>query len=344
MSSKIPFFLLLAIVCGCSDSSRPQANTDLGDNEEYYSEVEIGLRIDGIRRQVTERSWATVVIQRQSVFTNQDDFTLYNPGLIDGDENGNIFVFDYSDFLLKSYNIDSGPISRYGNGRGVGPQEFMSVMGLELLGDTLVVVLDMYGEKLEYFSYSGEYRKIKKLDRPFTRFSISETGQEYYMGLFPDFLIQSEYRGVNHRYPSLDPSTARDRLQFSGFIEAYSNGVLFSPLTNNYVAAYSPDGTFQYAFETVPRGKKHGYSGQDNSRSISIDTDYIYVQARNVEATDSSNTVIDVYDIGNGEYKWSIRIPVRSRLAKVSMPYFYSLQDTSVAIVQIKINDAREAE
>lgn len=330
--------MTLVLLAGCTDDDGLQSSNHDSFTSVYHVEDMIGLQVDSIRHQESQRIWVEIENVSMETYQDQPGARLYTPGLINGDGRGNIFVFDYGDFLLKRYSFNQGYITSYGSGRGAAPDELMSSMGIEILGDSVVAILDMYGKKVVYYNYDGRLIDTSILDKSYTRFSLDDGGAQYYMGMFPEFLIRSIYQNREYQFPELNPETARQRMQFSGFIQSFDEGVVFSPFTSNIFMVFSTDGSLVYSAETVPHNQKRSINDGDNSRSISINGDYIYIQARNTEAQDSLHTIIDVYNLYGGEYEWSMRLPVRSRLMNVTDSYFYSLQDTSVVVGTYNLN------
>jgi hypothetical protein len=97
---------------------------------------------------------------------NEDDdenYLLVNPVEIESDEEGNIFILDYRECLIKKFDPQGRFIRQFGR-RGQGPGEFQNPYSMVISHRNKIYVGDPGLNKIEEFSLNGEYKQTLKIE------------------------------------------------------------------------------------------------------------------------------------------------------------------------------------
>ena len=148
MNKWLSLLSLLVLTTSCRDI------TEVAGGEDGLS----GLVIPGIKEQTqSERTWANVNLTK--IMTLPDtSVTVYQLGGVYADERDNIYLVDLG--IMKIYQFDSlgNYIKAFGHGVGEGPGEFLQIMDVGVVGDTMMYLLDAYRSAVSFFKLNGEYK------------------------------------------------------------------------------------------------------------------------------------------------------------------------------------------
>jgi len=92
-----------------------------------------------------------------------ENYMLSYPADIDSDAEGNIYVLDYQDCVLKKYDPHGKFVAQFGR-EGQGPGEFTNPYSMTISHQDLIYVGDTNLNKIEVFSPAGIYQKTMKVD------------------------------------------------------------------------------------------------------------------------------------------------------------------------------------
>ena len=92
------------------------------------------------------------------VVEGDENYMFSYPVDVDSDSDGNIYVLDYRDCVIKKYDSDGEFIKIFG-GKGQGPGEFQVADCLFISSQNELFVKDAGSNKIEQFSQDGEYQK-----------------------------------------------------------------------------------------------------------------------------------------------------------------------------------------
>lgn len=94
---------------------------------------------------------------------DDENYLLVNPAEIESDEEGNIFILDYRECLIKEYDPQGRFIRQFGR-RGQGPGEFQNPYSMVISHQNKIYVGDPGLNKIEEFSLDGEYQQTLKIE------------------------------------------------------------------------------------------------------------------------------------------------------------------------------------
>ena len=93
-----------------------------------------------------------------------DENYMFNyPVDIDSDSEGNIYVLDYQDCVIKKYDPQGKFVAQFGR-KGQGPGEFTNPYSMTISHQNSVYVGDYMLRKIEVFSLAGIYQKTMSVD------------------------------------------------------------------------------------------------------------------------------------------------------------------------------------
>lgn len=84
------------------------------------------------------------------------DYMLYSPVDIDADPDGNVYILDMKDALIKKYDSDGLFIRNIGR-KGKGPGEFDRPIQMEIDSSSRIIVADPYQRRFEFLSRDGNH-------------------------------------------------------------------------------------------------------------------------------------------------------------------------------------------
>jgi len=93
----------------------------------------------------------------------EDNYMFSNPADIDSDTEGNIYVLDYQDCVIKKYDPHGKFVAQLGR-KGQGPGEFTNPYSMTISHQNLIYAGDINLNKIEVFSPTGVYQKTMKVD------------------------------------------------------------------------------------------------------------------------------------------------------------------------------------
>jgi len=97
------------------------------------------------------------------VVEGDEKFMFSTPVDIDSDSEGNIYVLDYDDCIIKKYDKKGQFINQFG-AKGQGPGEFLAVNCMFISQHNEIFVKDGGSRKIEQFSQDGLYQKTYTFD------------------------------------------------------------------------------------------------------------------------------------------------------------------------------------
>jgi hypothetical protein len=260
------------------------------------------------------------------------------------DVNGRVFVVDYGDLSIKSFSPDGQFLRTFGNGRGERLEEFGSITDLSVDPDGRVFVVDQKNGRITIFNSSGGFIKALRLRMPYRVITDPISGEmivmlppdsSYLFGLFNSggkllrsfgrFLEKQEENGI-----ALD-----------GWIEPTDGGgFVYAPLYTGFIASYTGKGELRFwrgtlrpnSLPKVVKGTQAMWISGDaeiSAQSLSVDGRKIYLLSSITNGLKKIGTV-DAYDIMDGRYLYSRRLPERCTQALVRGDYFFTATENSV--------------
>lgn len=297
-----------------------------------------------------------VVAPSERIWLNQDEYQLelihYNEYLSQPFDvvahEGELFVSDLGEQVILRLDESGNKLGSIGEGRGMGPGEFLGFTDFEIVGEHLWVT-DLNTRSISKFSIQGEFLekeevfkgayKIANVDGELLIYQMGETAPLTY----PLRSERSVFFG--------DELTGHaDLLGVTGALTGTSSGdILFAPHYASYLYKLSGSGEVMQVIQTVDRLPYPESSATDAGQGrISMSAPKSEVMVMDVEEDRNGiyvnsmirkapiHNVIDKYSLSDGEYLWSIRLPFATNLFDVSSGMIYVVADTS--LVKITTN------
>lgn len=261
-----------------------------------------------------------------------------------------IYVSDFSDFTIYEYDNEGNQTGKIETGRGRGPGEFQNLTDFDLFRDTLWAV-DSQNFMISSFSAkTGEYITSFSVDhRPYRitcledGFIVKWLGREH---LFSKF----DYDGNElNRFGQVIDDQMRHVLSLSGAIRSNrKNRFIYIPSYASFVYQYQGDGELINVLK-APDGLEFPVTRREGAVSFAPDfsfyrdayinePDELYVYTRlpgernaQGEWEGDSWSTFDKYDLVNGRYVKSIRLPFMHSAAM-----FHSEQQTIYSAVGLE--------
>ena len=274
-------------------------------------------------QQTRERVWEDVPVSRMFELPRDEEIMLYDPQYIIPDTNGDVYVVDYGAYQILRFDSEGNYIMSYGSGPGSAPGEFVDIPSVEVASDSLIYVTDSYNARISSFSKAtGRFIDSRVFDRqeaPY-RHAITDTGIEYFFRAFNKLSFESNFRDRSVEFGELvegdHPVTS---LVATGMIESYKDRMIYVPDRFPVIMVYDVNGNLIRAKKTMTFDKfeepelvpyvmngieSYRIEGDfENSVIISVVGDELLLQSR----SDSEDLIVDVYEAGSVEYKYSFR-------------------------------------
>lgn len=277
-----------------------------------------------------KRSFRDVQFKQIAQIGGMEDTVLLNPIGLAAEKDGKIYVNDYGSFQVKLFRPD-GTLERvYGNGKGQGPGEAVNAGDFRVSPNGHVWICDL-GLKLNEFNEQGQFiEMIKEVGRPYRITMLDNTRVAVVPFDAYDDLVkiyETSGRLVAHSGPVVErqdyffPALAGDVQR-----QPARDRIVQMPHYAGLLFCFDEQAELQYArrmiappdFPEIRYSEKNGavayglYFDRIHTRypSFSIADDAIHVLTSQDVKTDSTQYVIDVYDLQNGDYRYSYHLPV----------------------------------
>jgi hypothetical protein len=290
-------------------------------------------------QQTSERVWKPVSVSRLFELPVEGEIMLYKPGWVVPDTNGDFYVVDYGAYQVFRFDSKGNYIMSYGSGVGSAPGEVVSISSVEVASDSLIYVTDSNNARISSFSKeTGRFIDSRTFDRGEVprRHAITDTGIEYFFRAFNEIAFKSNFRDGSVEFGDLVEGDRRvSHLVTAGMIEPYKDRMIYVPTRFPVIMVYDVNGSLVRAKKTMtldrfeePQLVRYVMNGIEsyriegdrvNSIRVSVVGDELLLQS----TSDSEDLIVDVYEAGSIEYKYSFRLD------------YYSVHITNDRIYQI---------
>ncbi len=156
---KLNVILITLALClsGCENSE---------DHQAIREEIIDGVRIVHNLEIVPKVSENPIQFVEDLIIGNDEsnEHYMFNyPADIEADQDGNIYILDWRDCVVKKYNSRGEHVKTWG-GRGQGPGEFVSPFCLLIDKNSQVMVVDPGSRRIEVFNTDGGHLQSIKLE------------------------------------------------------------------------------------------------------------------------------------------------------------------------------------
>lgn len=262
---------------------------------------------------------------------------LFGPLGIELGPMGHLFVMDYGDLRVKELAPDGSLLRIFGRGQGQGPGELAGISDLVVEADR-VQILDPWNNRALRFDRAGALiGTVKFTDQKPWRFEA--IGEEMIlMSFFGDHLFTriDDAHSPRFRFGEFLENQARNASALDGWITTTDDGMLlYAGNRAGLLVATTLTGEILYLVETIDSvglpNMMHGkdFSGIDpgsenTSYSLSVDGSELFVFTRIPNGLKKIG-VIDVYNVADGAYRYSLKAPGPTLAVMVSGDLLYTV-------------------
>jgi len=301
-----------------------------------------GLTAETRGNRSISRSWIEPGIKEVALLSSGEGYTLFEPRALRILDDGNILVFDYGDYTIKAFNREGKYVATYGQGRGRGPGQMMTMTNSGVRRDSLVYIVDPRQRRVSFFMRNGEFVRSENYKVPFYRLAWAEDSTKYMVPPpqpgRPFLKIETSNRKLSI---SGGPVRGVDEIMFSGYLHTSRRKAIYVPLYLPVLLTYTPNDTTGIAHPTPDYGrslpipeKTDRPPSKDLNGPSTVSGDILTVQHPTPEV---DSLMFDLYDVGKMKYTHSIRVPVDGEKSVYAhgTGTIASIRDTTVAIYSV---------
>jgi hypothetical protein len=299
------------------------------------------------KQSATARVWREHGFERVITLSQT---ALTRPAILRVDTAGNIYVLDWADLRIKMFSPDGNLSKGFGEGRGTRTGAFANPTSFSVGAKGELWVCDPPRRKITRFDPDGKAQTIvlqSAVDR------IAAVGDVLITMAPPSkSAFFAVYNSSGDRLKSFgemieDQSEKGILLDGNVIGDGENQDFIYGGRYISVIARYSADGEQQFVVQTIdgilmPKIVKIGESQTikpdslqaQSVLSMSIRGNELYVLsgARSDGAGSAVGQVMDIYDKRDGNYLFSLKLPIACREAIVRGDYIYILGDNGVTM------------
>ena len=271
---------------------------------------------------------------------------LYGPLTVKEGPHNEVFVLDSGDLSIKRFSSSGRFLTRYGKGKGQGPGEFVALTDFAVTEAGELWAVDPTNGRLMVFTPDGEVARTIRLDRPPYRLSLDRQG-----GFFLAFLpIQDRIFGrfdagqkLVGSFGTFLTNQGVNAMALDGWVEPDGQGgFVYAGFYSGLLAGYDAQGRPRFYTEMLDRPPlpkmlrdAQGRSWVDREAqravtSLSVSPAGIHVLGLRRSGLKTYGSV-DTYDLRDGSYRNSLKLPERCQKIVVTDRHLYTVQDTGLS-------------
>lgn len=280
-----------------------------------------GLAIPILLQASVEREWREFSLRQLYEVPRESGIELYALGPFTIGSDGALYYMDIVDMKIKHFDAD-GYFKQSVGGPGEGPGEFRFFTEIDILGDSVLTVMDPNRRAISFFAVDSSTFLYRIPNIHAHKYKTTRGGRAYWIDLGGDSLLGTGVGGHNARFfgTMIKGQTAAHVLLTDGHIAPYQEDIVYVPSKYPILMRYDSIGTVIYAratpdFETAESPSLErldtatGFGTRVRGRSIN-DYSEIYGDKLVVYAdVSASEKAFDVYDAATGDYEYSVSMP-----------------------------------
>jgi hypothetical protein len=277
---------------------------------------------------------------------------LTKPSILRVDDAGNIYVLDWADLRIKMFSPDGNLLKTVGEGKGTAAGAFINPTSFSIGAKGELWVTDPLQRRITRFDPDGSARTIvpqSAVDRIAAAGDVLITMTPPRSNAFFEIYNLSGERLKSFGEIIEEQSEKGIVLDGNVVSDGENQEFIYGSRYTGVIARYGVDGVQRYVVQTIdsippPKILIIGASQKikPNSplavMSLSIIGDELYVLS-GTHADDAGNAggqAMDVYDKRDGNYLFSLKLPITCREAVVRSGYIYTLGDSGVTVWRFK--------
>ena len=292
-----------------------------------------------------ERTWRERP-SRKVYTVGADQPVFFGPLRAKVSPDGRLFVVDYGDFKVKEISPEGAVVQTYGNGKGQGPGEFSSLNDMAASDGETVWVSDFSNGRITIFGRDGAIlRTLRMTQQPYRIAPLS--GDGFAMMLPPGssqlFGLYDTAGKQKRSFGRYIEDQAVNSILLDGWLEPdRDGGFAFAGLHASFLVAYDGQGNRRFLVETI--APKPLPKLQENSEGVrwvdreatpsSFSLSIADGKAHVLSYMDSGLKrigVVDSYDLKDGSYLFSRRLPETCQWVVVAEDAMYTVTETTAS-------------
>lgn len=353
----IPVLVLLLVTGLIIEEESPVRIGIANNTTRDLQGTELRLLVEPREQMVKKRIWEevdsklkrSISLERRGIFRPLD---------VKSDDEGDIYVYDYSTPDIVKF-LSSGQLTtRFGMGRGKGPGQLMSPTGFCLDNNGNVWVADPANFMITEFSGDG---KLVSTFRPKSmplRIGALRNGDVAVAGVNATNLIAVYRNGqLIKDFGHVFEQQEKYGFAFDGLLATDSQGNLYYTFTRTgLLLSYHENGSLRFLVKTIdatplPKLTVSEVNGGISMRftdpssftalSVSVDNGRVYI-LNYQGAKGLSGMPLDIYNSADGNYICTVMTPGKFLACAVRGNMMYAINDTTLFIFQSKaLSDVR---
>ena len=298
----------------------------------------------------TVRVWTKPAFEKTAVLNST---SLKSPEKMQADNNGNLFVIDWSDLRVKEFSPDGKLVRAFGEEVG-SPGAFVNPTGFAIDSGGNLWVCDLKQQRIAVLNRDGSKRTIKPQN---TIYRIAAIGDRMITMVAPgDSRLFETYDLSGQQLKSFgelleDQSHQGIILDGDIVADAANNGIIYGGRYVGIIGAYDAEGKQRFLVQTIDnvppptvlttevRQKvKPNTTRPVLSLSVLDNELYVLSGVHPDGSVGKGGKVMDVYDKQDGHYLYSWELPADGQEAIVVSNYIYIRSDKEVTVWRFKSN------
>jgi hypothetical protein len=299
----------------------------------------------------TVRVWRKPAFEKTALL---DSASLKSPAKIQANNNGNIFVLDWSDLRVKEFSPDGKLLKSFGDEVGT-PNAFVNPTGFAMDTGGNMWVCDFKQERVGIFHTDGSHKSFKLKNTVYRMAALGDVMITMvvleHSRLFETYDLSG--RQLNS-FGELLEDQANKAIALDGDIVAdtQNHGIIYGGRYLGIIGAYDAEGKQRFLVQTIDhvqqpmvlnvgeRMRKIKPNTALPVLSLSIVDNELFVLSgiRPDGSTGPGGKIIDVYNKQNGNYLYSWELPADGQEAVVVSNYIYIRHNKEVSVWSFKSN------
>ncbi len=296
----------------------------------------------------TVRIWRKPIFEKTAVLNSTG---LKTPEKMQADNNGNIFVLDWSDLRVKEFSPDGKLVRAFGEEVG-SPGAFINPTGFALDSGGNLWVCDLKQQRISVLNSDGSKRTIKPQN---TIYRIAAIGDRMMTMIAPgDSRLFETYDLSGQQLKSFgelleDQSHKGIILDGDIVADTANNGIIYGGRYVGIIGAYDAEGKQRFLVQTIDNVPPPTVLATEVRQKVKPNTTrpvlslsvldnelYILSGVHTDGSAGSGGKVMDVYDKQDGHYLYSWELPANAHEAIMASNYIYIRSDKEVTVWRFK--------
>jgi hypothetical protein len=279
--------------------------------------------------------------------------SLKAPAIMRTDDDGNIYVLDWSDLRVKEFSPDGKLLKTFGEEMG-GPDAFVNPTGLSVDSGGNLWVCDPKQQRITGFNADGSKRTVTPQDAIYRIAAVGDVliamATPGHSSLFETYDLSGQQL---KSFGELLADQSDKGIILDGDIVAdtENHGIVYGGRYLGIIGAYDADGKQRFLAQTIDSVPQPGMLDIEGRRKVKLNTTrpvlslsvldnelYVLSGVHTDGTAGQRGKVMDVYDKQDGHYLYSWELPADGQEAIVASNCIYIRSDKEVTVWSFKSN------